>query len=260
MALLKTVGQVTIPNGTALSNPIDLGAKVLCAIIVPSAWTAAGLSFQASDDGGATWFNIYDSTGTEAVVGSGAVVAGRRISLDPSLFAGVDFIRVRSGTSGVPVNQAADRVASLVSVDSSQAFGIKSAGGAVGTQTPWATDIDGATHKLTNASSLTTLSGVDSGGLYPTGLLFQTSGTNRWFLNKSNAETGGNAGSDYVLTCYDDAGGFLRNSLQINRVNGAIVWNGPAFSLVGLPSVAPAAGSKQLWYDPADGNRVKYVP
>ena len=27
-----------------------------------------------------------------------------------------------------------------------------------------------------------------------------------------------------------------------------------------LPSVAPAAGSKQLYYDPADGNRVKFVP
>jgi len=30
--------------------------------------------------------------------------------------------------------------------------------------------------------------------------------------------------------------------------------------LPGLPSAAPAAGSKQLWYDAADGNRVKYVP
>lgn len=28
----------------------------------------------------------------------------------------------------------------------------------------------------------------------------------------------------------------------------------------GLPSVAPAGGSKQLYYDPADGNRVKFVP
>jgi hypothetical protein len=27
-----------------------------------------------------------------------------------------------------------------------------------------------------------------------------------------------------------------------------------------LPSVAPAAGSKQIWYDPADSNRLKYVP
>ena len=29
--------------------------------------------------------------------------------------------------------------------------------------------------------------------------------------------------------------------------------------LPGLPSTAPAAGSKQLWYDAADGNRVKFA-
>jgi hypothetical protein len=34
----------------------------------------------------------------------------------------------------------------------------------------------------------------------------------------------------------------------------------PTLAVSALPSVAPAAGSKQLWYDPADGNRVKYVP
>jgi hypothetical protein len=27
-----------------------------------------------------------------------------------------------------------------------------------------------------------------------------------------------------------------------------------------LPSTNPGAGSKQIWYDPADGNRVKYAP
>lgn len=27
-----------------------------------------------------------------------------------------------------------------------------------------------------------------------------------------------------------------------------------------LPSTPPSAGSKRLWYDPADGNRIKYVP
>lgn len=27
-----------------------------------------------------------------------------------------------------------------------------------------------------------------------------------------------------------------------------------------LPSVAPPGGSKAMWYDPADSNRVKYVP
>jgi hypothetical protein len=34
---------------------------------------------------------------------------------------------------------------------------------------------------------------------------------------------------------------------------------GGIFSITNLPSVAPAAGSKQLYYDPADGNRVKFA-
>jgi hypothetical protein len=37
------------------------------------------------------------------------------------------------------------------------------------------------------------------------------------------------------------------------RINGVPL-------LSNLPSADPGAGSKQLWYDPADGNRVKYSP
>jgi hypothetical protein len=36
--------------------------------------------------------------------------------------------------------------------------------------------------------------------------------------------------------------------------------NGYKLTNVGLPSSNPGAGSKQFWYDPADGNRVKYQP
>jgi hypothetical protein len=42
-------------------------------------------------------------------------------------------------------------------------------------------------------------------------------------------------------------------------VSGSLSATG-AVALSGLPSTAPAAGSKQLWYDPTDGNRVKFVP
>jgi hypothetical protein len=33
-----------------------------------------------------------------------------------------------------------------------------------------------------------------------------------------------------------------------------------SFAATTLPSANPGAGSKQFWYDPADGNRVKYAP
>jgi hypothetical protein len=36
---------------------------------------------------------------------------------------------------------------------------------------------------------------------------------------------------------------------------------GPSqLQITGLPSSSPGAGSKQFWYDPSDGNRVKYTP
>ena len=35
---------------------------------------------------------------------------------------------------------------------------------------------------------------------------------------------------------------------------------GGGIRIMGLPSADPGAGSKQLWYDPADSNRVKYTP
>lgn len=115
MARSKTTGTVTITSGTSLSGPINLGDKVLSAIIVSAAWTAAALTFQASDDGGTTWKDMYDDGGNEITILSANVVAGRRISVDPSAFAGIDQIKVRSGTGGSPTNQGADRVLTLVS-------------------------------------------------------------------------------------------------------------------------------------------------
>jgi hypothetical protein len=112
MGRVKTTGQVTILNGASLSGAINIGAKMLCAITIPVSWSAAGLSFQVSDDGGATWGNVYDSTGTEVTV---TAAAGQRVSINSLAFAGVDFIKVRSGTAGTPVNQLADRVLTIVS-------------------------------------------------------------------------------------------------------------------------------------------------
>ena len=113
MGLSKSTVSVTIATGTALSGAVSLGAKVLSAIIIPSAWTAAALTFQASENG-TTWYDLYDDGGTEVSIVSGAVAASRRISLDPSAFASVSFVKVRSGVTATPVAQAADRVLTLV--------------------------------------------------------------------------------------------------------------------------------------------------
>lgn len=101
----------TIANGASLSGAVPIGEKVITGIVMPSAWTAAALTFQVSVDDGTTWSDLYDSTGTEV---NFPTAASRFVAVDPSLWLGVSHVKVRSGTAGVAVNQAASRAISLV--------------------------------------------------------------------------------------------------------------------------------------------------
>lgn len=106
----------TILSGAALSQGILIGDKVLCGILAPAAWTAAVLTFQVSFDDGLTWNDYYDDGANEQTLVLGAMAAsGKYIALDASQFAGVTWVKVRSGTSASPVNQGADRLVTLVS-------------------------------------------------------------------------------------------------------------------------------------------------
>ena len=100
-------------DATGLSNAMNVGAKVICGLQMPAAWTAADLTFQISIDDGATWVNLLDDQRKEVTVsGPGA---GEYLALDPSTFAGVQFVKLRSGTAAVPVAQAAARSLIVVS-------------------------------------------------------------------------------------------------------------------------------------------------
>lgn len=103
----------TITNGTSLSGAIDLGAATLFGIQMPSAWTTANLTFQASTDG-ATYANLYDSTGAEVTVTAAA--SQFIVMAVPPQWIGLRYLKIRSGTSGTAVNQAADRTLQIVSV------------------------------------------------------------------------------------------------------------------------------------------------
>jgi len=112
----------TIAINTSLSGAIRLtgvtsndGATVprdyrLCGIVMPATWTTANLTFQTSVDG-VTYQNFYDAAGTEVAV---VAAASRTIYLDPAIFAAVPYLKVRSGTSGTAVNQAAARTIGLI--------------------------------------------------------------------------------------------------------------------------------------------------
>lgn len=110
IGLVQTL--VTILNGTSLSAAIPAGDHVPIGIAMPAAWDAAGLTFQVSCDGGVTFNELYDVSGNETTL---TTAAGRYMPLDPSIWIGINHIKIRSGTAAAAVNQTADRILTLVS-------------------------------------------------------------------------------------------------------------------------------------------------
>jgi len=101
---------VTILSGASLSGVAGLGRGVsLVGIVMPAAWTAAGLTFQASADSVA-FADLFDAA-TEYTFATGA---SRYHQIDPAKTDSIQAIKVRSGTTGVPVNQGADRIITLI--------------------------------------------------------------------------------------------------------------------------------------------------
>jgi hypothetical protein len=105
----------TIPNGAAVPvAAADLSGLDLVGIEMPGSWTAASLTFQAAGSAIGNVANMYDSGGSEYTV---TAAASRFIAVPPADFIGIKYLIVRSGTSGSPVNQGADRIINLICRD-----------------------------------------------------------------------------------------------------------------------------------------------
>ena len=100
-----------IAAGNSLSSGVKLGGMPLVGIEVDGDWAAAQVTFQYSRDGGTTWFDVKDD-GVEYVVA--ALTGPDASAVDFRLFLGYDLIRVRSGTAGAPVAQAAGTTVTLL--------------------------------------------------------------------------------------------------------------------------------------------------
>jgi hypothetical protein len=125
-------------------------------------------------------------------------------------------------------------------------------------QTPWTSDIDGAAYKLTNVSTL----GIGTAspaqllhimGTLPILRLSTAAATEYYDIERDNSDgllafTGGQAppycGYKWLL-----------NGVVEMRLNSS-----GGLALPNLPSSNPGAGSRLLWFDPADGYRVKFAP
>lgn len=108
---MLSVETATIASGASMTGAINLNGWRLFGISMPASWTAASLTFQGSFDGGATWQNLYDSSGNEITL---TTAASRYVAIDPLLFLAVPMMKVRSGTASGGVNQAQDSQLSLI--------------------------------------------------------------------------------------------------------------------------------------------------
>lgn len=108
----------TLASGQSLSGELDLRTWRLVGVVLPSAWTAADLTFQASVKATAEGGN-YGEVFLDPGTGTGVALqldaaASQATFLSVAASVGGTFIKVRSGTSGAPVVQAADRVITLI--------------------------------------------------------------------------------------------------------------------------------------------------
>lgn len=109
-----TVVDAVIASGASVSGAVDLGYQRLAGIIMPAVWTSAAITFSASPDN-SIFYDLYDDA-TERVIPSTSIGASRFFSLPYQDWLMVRSLIIRSGTSAVPVNQAASRTIRLVTV------------------------------------------------------------------------------------------------------------------------------------------------
>lgn len=118
----RTQIPVRIANGAALSDEVTVGKGRIVGIQMPASWTAAAITFQAviaqpaGNPPTPTFGEVVDAAGT--AISLATPTGGTYMALPDTLaLVGLGRIKVRSGTSGAPVNQAAQRDFFLVVVD-----------------------------------------------------------------------------------------------------------------------------------------------
>lgn len=140
-----------ISSGQSLSAVVDIEQLNIAGFQMPSSWTTAKLTFQVSADD-VTYVDAVDASGNELQV---TVSASKFVGVDLSALSGVRYLKVRSGTSSSPVNQAADRTISIVLTSNAEA---SAGGGGSTSQTaatvPTATTMQNAATANGNGTSL----------------------------------------------------------------------------------------------------------
>ena len=99
--LVASIGK----NSSLAAAGVDIGSAQRIGIMMPAAWTTAGLTFQVCDTIGGTYSNLMDATGVEVAVPVAASGAYTISNTTQELLSPWRFVKVRSGTAAVPVSQ-----------------------------------------------------------------------------------------------------------------------------------------------------------
>lgn len=109
MSFSRTVDTATIPaSGTTSDARTTPSKKTLVAVEMPAAFTGTSLSFEVSNDGGATWRTAADGSTAYSIT----VAANQYHSLKPEVFYGAGLVRVKSNAA-----EAAERQLNLIFID-----------------------------------------------------------------------------------------------------------------------------------------------
>lgn len=103
-----TVATATIASGASQSDVVDTQGHTSFMLLMPAAWTTAHITFLASDSPSGTFLKVMKQDGTELDVNVAASGAYALETLSPQLCI-ARYIKLRSGTASVPVNQGAER-------------------------------------------------------------------------------------------------------------------------------------------------------
>jgi len=108
----RTFGTVDLSTAAdGVSDAINIGGLTLSSIQMSTAWTDAGIGFNANVDGSTNFFEVKNTLGDSLVFQTSA---NRIVAFDPAQFAGLQWLQLVSRTTaGVAVAQAATRVLKL---------------------------------------------------------------------------------------------------------------------------------------------------
>mgnify|MGYP001550240130 CR=1 FL=1 len=147
--------------------------------------------------------------------GSTRWLYGKQNAAESGSNAGSNFILSRYDDAGVALGTAitVNRATGIATLEGLSTVNATITGGAITGVTSLSAHRNGASSAMTVALS------ADAG--FSTGVNFQTGSVNRWAFGKSTtAEAGANAGADFVVTRYSDAGGSLGAAISIVRSTG----------------------------------------